>query len=131
MSEFELSELQWRERLSPEAFRVLRQAGTERPGSGTLLHEHRAGTYSCGGCSNVLFDADTKFDSGCGWPSFYEAKPGSVVYLEDNSLGVTRIEVRCAKCDGHLGHVFPDAPQTPTGHRFCMNSVALSFQPES
>ena len=121
MSEFELSELQWRERLSPEAFRVLRQAGTERPGSGTLLHEHRAGTYSCGGCSNVLFDADTKF----------EAKPGSVVYLEDNSLGVTRIEVRCAKCNGHLGHVFPDAPQTPTGHRFCMNSVALSFQPES
>lgn len=130
MSEFELSELQWRERLSPEAFRVLRQAGTERPGSGTLLHEQRAGTYSCGGCGNVLFDADKKFDSGCGWPSFYEAKPGSVVYLEDNSLGVTRIEVRCAKCDGHLGHVFPDAPQTPTGHRFCMNSVALSFQPE-
>lgn len=124
----ELTDEEWRERLSPEAYRVLREAGTERPGSGALLYENRAGTYVCGACGAELFDGGTKFDSGCGWPSFYEAKPGAVTMLVDESHGMVRTEVRCAVCDSHLGHIFPDAPQTPTGNRFCMNSVALGFQ---
>lgn len=121
---------EWRQLLGPDQFAILRQAATERPWTGELLDEHRAGTYSCGACGAELFTADTKFDSHCGWPSFYEAiRPEAVEYIEDRSHGMLRTEVRCATCGSHLGHIFPDAPQTPTGDRFCMNSLALRFTP--
>lgn len=130
--EVRLSPEQWRERLDAAEFHVLREAGTERPGTGALLHEDRPGTYSCRGCGNELFDADTKFDAHCGWPSFYQpTREGAVRYLEDTTLGMRRVEVRCARCDSHLGHVFPDAPHTPTGDRYCMNSVSLTFEPSA
>ncbi len=121
---------QWREKLSPERYYILREAGTERPGTGELLNEERSGTYFCGGCGAELFAADTKFDAGCGWPSFFEPREGAVEYFSDWVTGYERREVRCAKCGGHLGHVFPDAPQTPTGLRYCMNSLALDFEPD-
>lgn len=125
----QLSDAEWRERLSPEEYEILRQSGTERPGTGELLDEDRDGLYSCRGCGNELFVAGTKFDAGCGWPSFYESvREGAVEYLEDTSLGRVRTEVRCANCGSHLGHVFPDGFGTPTGNRYCMNSVALSFE---
>lgn len=111
-------------------YHVLREAGTERPWTGELLEENRSGTYSCAACGQELFESDTKFDAGCGWPSFFQAKPDAVQYLSDTSLGYERTEVRCAKCGSHLGHIFPDAPQTPTGNRYCMNSVALTFTPD-
>ncbi|ROS76560.1 peptide-methionine (R)-S-oxide reductase MsrB [Cellulomonas sp. PhB143] len=123
------TDAQWREKLSAQEFSVLRQAATERPWTGELLDEKREGTYSCRACGNVLFDAGTKFDSRCGWPSFYQAKEGTVELIEDRALGMVRTEVRCARCGSHLGHVFDDAPQTPTGDRFCMNSVSLEFTP--
>lgn len=126
------SDDQWRELLEPFEFQVLRQAATERPGTGELLHEERAGMYSCRGCGNELFMSGTKFDSGCGWPSFYESvRPEAVLLREDATLGMIRTEVLCAKCGSHLGHVFPDGYGTPTGDRYCMNSVALKFEPES
>lgn len=125
----ERSAEEWRKLLSPQQYHILREAGTEPPGTGELLNEGRDGEYCCGACGAVLFSADTKFDSGCGWPSFYEANPGSVEFLEDFSTGYERTEVRCATCGSHLGHVFEDAPQTPTGQRFCMNSLALGFEP--
>ena len=126
------SDDQWRELLEPFEFQVLRQAATERPGTGELLHEERAGMYSCRGCGNELFTSGTKFDSGCGWPSFYESvRPEAVLLREDATLGMIRTEVLCAKCGSHLGHVFPDGYGTPTGDRYCMNSVALEFKPES
>ena len=100
-------------------------------GTGELLDEDRSGLYTCAGCGNELFVSGTKFDSNCGWPSFYESvRPDAVELLEDTSLGMVRTEVRCARCGGHLGHVFPDGFGTPTGNRYCMNSVALSFKPE-
>ena len=123
------TEDEWRELLDPQEFHILREAGTERPYSGKLLDEHREGIYSCRACGAELFRSATKFDAACGWPSFYEASESDAVVLRpDNSLGMTRTEVLCANCGSHLGHVFDDAPQTPTGDRFCMNSVALSFE---
>lgn len=123
------SEAEWREELGPERFHILRQAGTERPNTGELLHEDREGIYTCAACQNELFRSGTKFDSGCGWPSFYESvRPEAVELLEDNTLGMTRTEVRCASCGSHLGHVFPDGFGTPTGDRYCMNSLSLEFE---
>ncbi|TFD09730.1 MULTISPECIES: peptide-methionine (R)-S-oxide reductase MsrB [unclassified Cryobacterium] len=121
---------EWRSELGPEKFKVLREAGTERPGTGELLDEERSGTYTCGACNAELFKSGTKFDSGCGWPSFYESvRPEAVELLEDRSLGSVRTEVRCANCGSHLGHVFPDGFGTPTGDRYCMNSISLNFTP--
>jgi peptide-methionine (R)-S-oxide reductase len=125
------SDEQWRDELDPDRFAVLRQAATETPFTGELLEEDRAGLYTCGACGNELFESGTKFDSGCGWPSFYESvRPDAVELIEDDSLGMMRTEVRCAACGSHLGHVFPDGYGTPTGDRYCMNSLALSFEPE-
>ena len=123
-----MSDTEWRARLSPEAYQVLRQAATEAPFSSPLDHEKRRGTYVCAGCELGLFDAKTKYDSGSGWPSFYEPLPHAVATEEDDSLGLPRTEVHCSRCGGHLGHVFDDGPQ-PTGLRYCMNGVALAFHP--
>ena len=119
---------EWKKRLSPEAYDVLRHQGTEYPGTSPLLNEHRAGIFSCAGCDLALFDAKTKFESGTGWPSFYQPLPNAVVTSSDTSLGMDRTEVHCRRCGGHLGHVFDDGPQ-PTGLRYCMNGVALKFTP--
>lgn len=122
---------QWREQLDADRYAVLRTAATERPWSGELLRENRAGVYTCGGCGAELFQSGTKFASDCGWPSFYETvRPEAVELLEDRTLGMVRTEVRCAACGSHLGHVFPDGFGTPTGDRYCMNSLALGFAPE-
>lgn len=130
--DFSLSEEEWRSRLSPEEYSILRKAGTERPGSGELLDEWGDGVYRCRACGNELFQSGTKFESHCGWPSFYESvRPEAVELLDDNSLGMQRTEVRCAKCGSHLGHVFPDGFGTPTGDRYCMNSLALEFDGDS
>jgi len=124
------TEEQWREELGPEKYATLRQAATERPWTGELLDESRAGLYTCGACGNELFKSGTKFDSNCGWPSFYESlNPEAVELVEDTSLGMVRTEVRCARCGSHLGHVFDDGFGTPTGDRYCMNSLALGFTP--
>jgi peptide-methionine (R)-S-oxide reductase len=122
-----LTEAQWRKRLSPTAFAVLRQEATERPGSSPLVKEHRKGIFSCAGCALPVFSSTTKFESNTGWPSFWQALPKATGTSEDNSQFVTRVEVHCARCGGHLGHVFDDGPK-PTGKRYCMNGAALTFK---
>ena len=126
------SEDEWRADLGDDRYAVLREAATERPWTGELLDEERAGIYACAACGAELFKSGTKFDSGSGWPSFYESvQPEAVQLIDDTSLGMVRTEVRCAACGSHLGHVFPDGFGTPTGDRYCMNSIALDFTPES
>jgi peptide-methionine (R)-S-oxide reductase len=123
----QLSNEAWKKRLTPEQYHVLREKGTEAPYTGALVNNTSEGTYTCAACGNILFDSTTKFDSHCGWPSFYDAKPNAVNFSNDTSLGMTRTEVTCANCGGHLGHIFPDAPDQPTGQRYCINSAALQF----
>jgi peptide-methionine (R)-S-oxide reductase len=124
------TEAEWEQTLSSSQFHVLREHGTERAGTSPLNQEKRGGTFSCAGCGHALFTSDTKFESGTGWPSFFQPLEHAVETTEDRSLFMARTEVHCAKCGGHLGHVFPDGPR-PTGQRFCMNGVALNFRPES
>ena len=118
---------EWKEKLSPEQYRVLREKGTEAPFSGKLLHSDKEGVYKCGACGNPLFSSDAKFDSGTGWPSFDEALPSAVRTIDDVTFGMKRTEAVCAKCGSHLGHLFDDGP-TKTGKRYCMNSVCLDFE---
>ena len=125
----EKTDAEWREALTPQQYKVLRQHGTEPPGSSPLNIEKRDGVFSCAGCGQPLFAADAKFESGTGWPSFFKPLENSVETTTDQTMGMTRVEVHCKKCGGHLGHVFPDGPR-PTGMRYCMNGVALAFDPE-
>ncbi|MDP6490744.1 MAG: peptide-methionine (R)-S-oxide reductase MsrB [Kiritimatiellia bacterium] len=126
----EKTDAQWREQLTPMQYRVLRQAGTEPAGTGELLHNKKTGTYTCSGCGVELFTSDEKYDSGCGWPSFWQTSHATnITEHVDNSHGMRRIEVICSNCGGHLGHVFEDGPQ-PTGQRYCINSVSLGFEEE-
>jgi len=125
----EHTEAEWRTKLNPAQFNVLRQHGTERAGTSPLNAEKRPGTFVCAGCGKPLFDAGTKYESGTGWPSFFQPLDGSIATTEDRSLFMTRTEVHCADCGGHLGHVFPDGPR-PTGLRYCMNGVAMEFKPK-
>ncbi len=126
----EKTDEQWKSELTAEEYGVLRQAGTERPFTGEYNDTKTTGVYSCRACDADLFTSETKFDSHCGWPSFYAPKEGDAVILrEDRAMGMKRTEVLCANCGSHLGHVFDDAPQTPTGDRFCMNSVSLRLTP--
>ena len=126
MKEMPQDEGGWREMLAPEEYAVLRERGTEAPGSGKYLYEKGEGTYNCAACGNPLFSSETKFDSGTGWPSFDQSLPGAVESIEDTSHGMHRTEVVCARCRSHLGHVFPDGP-TSTGQRYCLNSVCLDL----
>lgn len=120
---------EWRAKLTPEQFQVLRKHGTERAGTSTLNREHREGVFRCAGCGQELFTSETKFDSGTGWPSFWAPVAGAVETTTDTAYGMERIEVHCARCKGHLGHVFNDGPN-PSGLRYCMNGVSLEFEPK-
>jgi peptide-methionine (R)-S-oxide reductase len=125
----EKTDEEWRNTLTPEQFHVLREHGTEGAGTSPLNREKREGTFVCGACGQPLFTSDTKFESGTGWPSFYRPIDGAIATTTDRSYGMTRVEVHCARCGGHLGHLFPDGPK-PTGDRYCMNGVALRFEPK-
>ncbi len=129
--ELPTTEDEWRARLNPEEFRVLRLAGTERPWTGEYTDTKTPGVYRCRACGAKLFDSATKFDSHCGWPSFDEAIPGAIRYLEDRSHGMVRIEVRCARCDSHLGHRFDGEHMTPKNARYCINSISMTLDPAS
>jgi len=122
------TDAEWRKLLSPEAYAVLRKEGTETPFTSELMNEHRTGTFTCAGCELALFSSDTKFESGTGWPSFWQPLENAVDTTSDSTFGMERTEVHCSRCGGHLGHVFDDGPK-PTGLRYCMNGVALAFQP--
>ena len=122
------TDAEWRTRLTPEQYHIMREHGTERPGSCALLYEKRPGTFYCAGCDTPLFEGKVKFESGTGWPSFNDPIPGSVDTVTDRSFGMVRTEVNCGTCGSHLGHVFPDGPP-PTGLRYCINGVALNFKP--
>ena len=125
----EKTDEEWREELTPEQYRILRKAGTERPFVGTYTNHDDSGVYCCAGCNAELFTSDNKYHSGCGWPAFDDVIASSkVIQIEDQSLGMSRVEVLCAACGGHLGHIFPDGPAETTGMRYCINSVALEFQ---
>ena len=124
---FSLSQEEWQKKLSPEEYRILRLKGTERPFTGELLENKAEGTYICAGCGQELFESHTKFNSGTGWPSFFQSRDSSITEIADNSHGMTRVEIVCSNCGGHLGHVFPDGP-APTGLRYCVNSVSLDFE---
>ncbi len=124
------SDSEWRQELAPDAYRVLRQHGTEPPGASPLNYEKRKGEFLCAGCGAELFPSGTKYESGSGWPSFYAPMPEAVGTTTDDTHGMVRTEVHCARCGGHLGHVFPDGPQ-PTGERYCINGAALNFKPET
>ena len=124
------SEAEWKKTLTPAQYEVLRKAATEAPYKGEYTDNHQKGTYYCAACGTLLFKSDTKFDSGCGWPAFFAvAAKDHVILLKDDTLGMQRVEVRCAACNGHLGHVFEDGPK-PTGLRYCINSISLKFKPD-
>ena len=123
------TDAEWKKELTPEQYEVLRNKGTERPFTGEYYNHFEKGDYVCAACGNVLFRSNSKFDSDCGWPSFDQAIKGSVIYKQDNTFGMARTEVMCAKCGGHLGHVFDDGPKETTGKRFCTNSVSIKFVP--
>lgn len=124
------SETDWKKKLSPAQFHILREKGTERPGTGEYNLHFEKGAYVCAGCDTPLFESDNKYESHCGWPSFDDAIPGTVVYQDDSSVGMHRIEIVCANCGGHLGHIFDDGPQETTGKRYCVNSMSLEFKKE-
>jgi peptide-methionine (R)-S-oxide reductase len=128
--EVEKTDAEWRAQLSPQQYQILRKEGTEPPWSSALLKEHRKGIFACAGCDLALFSSATKFDSGTGWPSFYQPLQNAVGTTEDRTFGMARTEVHCRRCGGHLGHVFDDGPK-PTGLRYCMDGLALVFHPES
>ena len=128
--EIEKTDAEWRAQLTPQQYEILRNQGTERPGSSPLLKEHRKGIFACAGCDLPLYSSKTKFDSGTGWPSFWQPLKNAVATQVDRSLIVSRTEVHCRRCGGHLGHVFEDGPK-PTGLRYCMNGLALTFQPKA
>jgi peptide-methionine (R)-S-oxide reductase len=131
MTHVQKSDEEWREVLSPERFAVLREKATEAPFSGEYDGLYAGGTYACGACGQVLFESKMKFDAGCGWPSFYDARPGTVAFHDDASLGMARTEVTCTQCGGHLGHIFEgEGFSTPTDQRYCINSLSLTFKPE-
>ncbi|AXG74283.1 peptide-methionine (R)-S-oxide reductase [Flavobacterium arcticum] len=123
----EKTETEWKEQLGTERYKVLRQKGTELPHSGEYNLHFEKGTYTCGACNEPLFTSDSKFESGCGWPSFDDSLPGKVEYVKDNSFGMQRTEILCAKCGSHLGHIFDDGP-TETGQRYCVNSLSVDFK---
>tara|TARA_B100000427_G_C15507486_1_gene594668 strand:+ start:1752 stop:2228 length:477 start_codon:yes stop_codon:yes gene_type:complete len=122
------TEAEWKRILSPEEYKILREKGTERAFTGKYDGHFKDGVYTCAGCGSQIFESETKYRSGCGWPAFYDAIPGAVGKHNDNTLGMNRIEITCSKCDGHLGHVFDDGPE-PTGLRYCINSVSMDFDP--
>ena len=128
--EIQKSDAEWRSQLTPQQYEILRKEGTERPWSSPLLQEHRKGIFACAGCDLPLFSSETKFDSGTGWPSFYQPLPNAVGTTVDRTFGMARTEVHCRRCGGHLGHVFDDGPK-PTGLRYCMDGFALNFHPAS